>query len=82
MQSPPDVLKAIPADLPVPFDDGGCSHLVNTFIPEVSLISTTGEKVDLSRIHGWSVVFCYPMTGRPGYKIPEGWVYTTSLLVS
>lgn len=74
MQHTPDVLKALPANLPAPLDDGGCSHLVNAAIPKVSLISTTGEKVDLSKLDGWSVVFFYPMTGRPGHKIPEGWV--------
>ena len=74
MQSPPDVLKAIPTDLPVPLDDGGCAHLSNALIPEVFLISTTDQKVNLSQENGWSVLFCYPMTGRPGHKIPEGWV--------
>jgi peroxiredoxin len=74
MQSPPDVLKKIPEDLPVPLDDGGCAHLADTFLPEVFLISTTGQKTDLSQIKGWIVVFCYPMTGRPGQSIPEGWI--------
>ena len=73
MQSPPDVLKSVPTGLPAPLDDGGCTHLADAFLPEVPLISTTGQKIDLLKISGWSVVFCYPMTGRPGQNIPEGW---------
>ncbi len=73
-QSPPDVISSIPANLPIPSDDGACEHLENMLMPDVSLWSTDDQKINLSRLSGWNVIFCYPMTGRPGVAIPEGWV--------
>ncbi len=64
---------ALPKDLPVPKDDGACRHLQGTRLPSVSLRSTTGGTVDLSEIAGTVVIFCYPRTGRPGQKLPDGW---------
>lgn len=49
------------------------SHLVGRSLPSVSLPSTTGDAVDLSRLAGNLVVFLYPYTGRPGVPDPEGW---------
>lgn len=74
IQSPPDVISSIPANLPIPSDDGACEHLENMLMPDVSLWSTDDQKINLSRLSGWNVIFCYPMTGRPGVAIPEGWV--------
>ncbi len=74
IQPPPDVLRSIPADLPIPLDDGACEHLENMLMPNVSLWSTDDQEINLSRLSGWNVVFCYPMTGRPGVAIHEGWV--------
>ncbi len=54
--------------------DGACEHLENMRIPNVSLWSTDGQDINLSSLPGWNVIFCYPMTGRPGVAIPEGWV--------
>jgi peroxiredoxin len=62
-----------PPDLPVPEDDGAASHLVGTRLPSLSLPCTQGGVVDLSSMSGWLVVFCYPMTGRPGVPLPPGW---------
>jgi peroxiredoxin len=39
----------------------------------VPLASTAGEAVDLSKLTGRTVVYCYPMTGRPDRSLPEGW---------
>lgn len=74
IQPPPDVIFTIPTDLPIPLDDGACDHLENMRIPNVSLWSTDDQEINLSRLSGWNVIFCYPMTGRPGVAIPEGWV--------
>lgn len=74
IQSPPDVIFSIPANLPIPSYDGACEHLQNMLMPDVSLWSTDDQKINLSRLSGWNVIFCYPMTGRPGVAIPEGWV--------
>jgi peroxiredoxin len=70
---PNDVLIKTPQDLPIPADDGACNHLVGCFLPSLELQSTSGDMVNLSTYSGWVVVYCYPMTGRPGRAIPEGW---------
>jgi peroxiredoxin len=71
------VAKANPYDLPdglpVPTDDGASDHLPGMRLPSVPLNSTSGEPVDLSTLSGTVVVYCYPMTGRPGSDLPEGW---------
>jgi len=60
-------------DLPAPTDDGACAHLAGAVLPSVALPSTSGEAVDISRVAGWLVVYCYPMTGKPGVALPVGW---------
>ena len=47
----------------------GCRYLS----PFVSQRSTSGELVDLSALAGTTVVYCYPLTGRPYRGLPEGW---------
>ncbi|NOT83279.1 MAG: peroxiredoxin [Methylococcaceae bacterium] len=71
---PQDLLHAIPHELPVPLDDGACDHLVGLLLPEVGLLATTGDSINLAKISGWLVIYCYPMTGQPGRGIPDGWV--------
>lgn len=56
----------LPANLPVPQDDGAADHLLHMRIPKVVLTATTGERIDLSSIPGTAVVFAYPRTGQPG----------------
>jgi peroxiredoxin len=56
----------LPADLPVPVDDGAAAHLTGLYWPSVPLPSTDGEPVDLSTLPGRTVVYCYPRTGVPG----------------
>jgi peroxiredoxin len=65
----------LPADLPVPRDDGACDHLPGRALPELSLRATTGEPVDLAAIgaRGTAVLFIYPRTGRPGEDLPTDW---------
>lgn len=70
----PDVLHTMPTDLAIPTDDGACQHLENMLMPDVSLTTTDDKRINLSQLAGWNVIFCYPMTGRPGFFIPEGWV--------
>jgi peroxiredoxin len=69
-----DVLRSIPAELPIPLDDGACEHLENMQMSDVSLWSTDDQEINLSLLSGWNVIFCYPMTGRPGFAIPKVWV--------
>jgi peroxiredoxin len=43
-------------------------------MPKLSLPSTAGNWVDLSRLTSpRTVLYCYPMTGVPGKALPEGW---------
>jgi peroxiredoxin len=59
--------------LPEPVDDGACDHLPGMRLPSVPLTSTAGDEVDLSALNGKTVVYCYPLTGRPGRDLPPGW---------
>lgn len=63
----------LPPDLPAPVDTGACDHLPGRRLPAVPLPATTGPSVDPSRLGGWVVLFCYPMTGTPGVPLPTGW---------
>ena len=65
--------QKLPENLPVPEDDGACDHLTGMKLPPLPLPSTSGESIDLSGLPGRMVVYCYPMTGRPGTELPEGW---------
>jgi peroxiredoxin len=63
----------LPADLPVPIDDGEARHLAGTKLPPLPLQATDGNVVDLATLAGRTVVYIYPRTGRPGQKLPDGW---------
>jgi len=63
----------LPPNLPVPVDDGACGHLPGMPLPTVPLSSTAGRQVDLARLSGRTVVYCYPATGKPGQPLPPGW---------
>ncbi len=69
----PNNYAELPAGLPVPVDDGACAHLPRLRLPSVPLPSTAERTVDLSALPGRTVVYCYPMTGRPGVPLPDGW---------
>src|SRR5499426_2868723 len=63
----------IPADLPVPEDDGAARHLAGMRLPSLLLAATDGTEVDLAKLAGRTVVYIYPRTGRPGVEPPDGW---------
>lgn len=63
----------LPKDLPVPIDDGACNHLPGLVLPSINLSATSGRTVNLASLPGWVVIYCYPMTGRPGVPLPDGW---------
>jgi peroxiredoxin len=63
---PGDNLYQLPADLPVPIDDGAARHLGGMALPAVALRSTAGGSVRLDDPGiPLAVVYCYPRTGRP-----------------
>jgi peroxiredoxin len=59
--------------IPAPEDDGGADHLPGKSLPSLRLAATSGEEVNLARLQGRSVVYAYPMTGRPDTPLPDGW---------
>jgi peroxiredoxin len=65
---------SLPADLPVPVDDGAADHLPGSDVPAVALASTLGGEIDLAdAARERVVVYVYPRTGTPGQPSPEGW---------
>ncbi len=68
-----DNLHELPENLPKPEDDGACDHLTGMSVPPLPLASTSGRAVDVSTLPGRTVLYCYPMTGRPDKELPEGW---------
>lgn len=65
--------SSAPAGLPEPEDDGACAHLRNLEVPSLGLAATEGSFINIATQQGLTVVFCYPMTGRPGVPLPQGW---------
>lgn len=64
----------LPADLPVPQDDGACDHLPGKDLPSLALEATSGRTVNLAEeSQARAVFFFYPRTGRPGVSIPAEW---------
>jgi peroxiredoxin (alkyl hydroperoxide reductase subunit C) len=71
--APRDLLQVDWSRLPAPLDDGAARHLPGRAIPEVTLPATDGSAVSLGSLAGRTVVYAYPLTGRPGAPLPEGW---------
>jgi peroxiredoxin len=68
-----DDLHSLPKDLPVPLDDGAAAHLVGVRIPSIALPATDGREIRLDQSPTrWTVVYCYPRTGRPDQDSPPG----------
>lgn len=68
--------SALPADLPVPEDDGAADHLPGLAVPAIALPSTAGGTVSLDSLghdRPRTVLYVYPMTGKPGVDLPAGW---------
>lgn len=64
----------LPANLPVPEDDGAADHLAGLPAPHLTLPSTSGEDIALDELGpGRAIVYVYPLTGHPDVDLPEGW---------
>jgi len=59
--------------IPAPENDGGADHLSGAKLPSISLAATDGSHVDLASLRGRTIVYIYPMTGRPDVVLPDGW---------
>jgi peroxiredoxin len=67
-------LLTLPADLPVPIDDGACRHLPTMRMPALRLLSTAGRWVDVQgSAERRTVIYCYPRTGQPDKDPGPGW---------
>jgi peroxiredoxin len=64
----------LPDDLPEPDDDGAADHLPGRGMPALVLPASSGAPVDLAGLgRGRTVIYLYPLTGRPGVELPDGW---------
>ncbi|MFI6072446.1 peroxiredoxin [Actinoplanes sp. NPDC051343] len=64
----------LPAGLPVPEDDGAAAHLPGAALPALTLSASDGSRVDLRGLgEGRTILYLYPLTGRPGVDLPRGW---------
>lgn len=68
-----DDLHSLPANLPVPVDDGACAHLPGAIVPPIALPATSGGAITLATLPGRTVVYAYPRTGVPDRDPPAGW---------
>lgn len=59
--------------IPAPADDGKAAHLEGTALPDVTLTATEGAAVTLGDLTDLTVLYVYPMTGRPDRDLPDGW---------
>ena len=67
-------LSRLPAGLPVPEDDGAAAHLRGKPMPDLTFPSTSGHQVSFDqRQPARTVLYVYPMTGRPDTPRPSGW---------
>jgi len=65
--------NVLPANIPVPQDDGAAKHLAGMKVPDLALPATSGSPINLSKLSGRTVVYIYPRTGVPGVDAPPGW---------
>ena len=65
---------SLPSDLPAPEDDGAADHLVGLDVPTITLTGTGGGQVALDDLGpGRTVLYIYPLSGKPGIDLPDGW---------
>lgn len=64
----------LPLGLPQPQDDGAATHLPGLPLPELSLRRSDGGRVSLGALGaGRTIIYAYPLSGRPGTDLPDGW---------
>lgn len=66
-------LLTLPDNLPVPEDDGACSHLEGSRFPSINISSTNDDAVNFNTEKGLSVIYFYPMIGNPNSAPLTGW---------
>lgn len=64
----------LPDGLPAPEDDGAAQHLPGLALPPLTLPTSDGGSARLDALGpGRTVIYLYPLTGRPGVDLPDGW---------
>ena len=64
----------LPANLPVPVDDGAADHLRGAVVPSLVLAATSGRVVHLAELaRQRAVLFFYPRTGQAGQSAGRDW---------
>jgi peroxiredoxin len=65
---------SLPADLPIPEDDGAADHLPGLAVPSLDLPSSGGGTANLAKLAASRLVaYVYPRAGTPGEPSPAGW---------
>lgn len=59
--------------LPVPEDKGETDHLIGREMPDMPLIATNSDEVNLHKLRGTTILFAYPRTGRPNENASDHW---------
>ncbi len=60
-------------NLPIPEDDGACDHLTGLELPGIELPCTDGNVTKLQSLSDMTVIYIYPMTGKPDVALPAAW---------
>lgn len=69
-----DDFTKLPDDLPVPQDDGAADHLPGMAMPALELPTSDGGRLRLDDLGpGLTILYVYPLSGRPGIDLPDGW---------
>lgn len=73
-EDPVSDFTTLPEGLPFPEDDGAADHLPGLRMPDLTLPTSDGSTVSLAGLGtGRTVIYLYPLTGRPGVDLPDGW---------
>jgi len=62
---------------PRPENDRKADHLLNTFLPDISLKNQDGNLLKIKRSDTFRLIlYFYPMTGNPNKNLPPNWSQT------
>ena len=56
-----------------PFNDEAAEHLTNSKIPSITLLGTNNELINIAKLKGYVVLYCYPLTANPKTALPKNW---------